>query len=83
MLIGINRLIPCGSEDGKTLHGVAVRTQDYRYAEFGPNGSAGAMLFDAKVDPLEMENLADDSNYTKICRELSELARKYAATLAT
>ena len=29
------------SEDGTTLHGVAVRTEGYRYAEFGPNGERG------------------------------------------
>ena len=71
------------SEDGTTIHGVAVRTQDYRYAEYGPNGSNGAMLFDSKADPLEMKNLAADPKYTQICADLSILARKYAATLPT
>ena len=46
------------SEDGTTLHGVAVRTEEYRYAEFGPEGKNGAMLFDPRADPLEMKNLA-------------------------
>ena len=27
------------SEDGKTIHGTAVRTEQWRYAEFGKNGS--------------------------------------------
>ncbi len=71
------------SEDGKTLHGVAVRTEKWRYAEFGPNGENGAMLFDPKADPLEMKNLADDHGHAGVCAELSALTRKYAAALAS
>lgn len=71
------------SEDGKTLHGVAVRTEKYRYAEFGPDGRNGAMLFDPKADPLELKNLANDDKYKSVCAELSALTRKYSATLAT
>lgn len=71
------------SEDGRTLHGVAVRTAKWRYAEFGPNGSNGAMLFDPKTDPLEMKNLADDPVCANARAELSTLTRKYAATLKT
>lgn len=70
------------SEDGKTLHGVAVRTEKWRYAEYGVNGKNGAMLLDPKADPLEMKNLANDEKYKSVCAELSGLTRKYAATLA-
>ena len=69
------------SEDGKTLHGVAVRTEKWRYAEFGFEGADGAMLFDPKADPLEMKNLANDPNYASVRVELSALTRKYAANL--
>ncbi|HTQ37577.1 MAG TPA: sulfatase [Pirellulales bacterium] len=69
------------SEDGKTFHGVAVRTEEYRYAEYGPNGQNGAMLFDCKADPLEMKNLADDPKFAAVRVELSALTRKYAANL--
>src|SRR5579862_9456438 len=69
------------SEDGKTLHGVAVRNENWRYAEFGPSGVNGAMLFDPKTDPLEMKNLADDSQYAQVRSELSALTRNYAAVL--
>ena len=69
------------SEDGKTLHGVAVRTGQWRYAEYGPAGINGAMLFDPKADPLEMTNLADDPRYASVRAELSALTRKYAAAL--
>ncbi len=69
------------SEDGKTLHGVAVRTEQWRYAEFGPDGANGAMLFDAKKDPFEMTNLANDAKFESVCAKLSALTRQYAATL--
>jgi arylsulfatase A-like enzyme len=69
------------SEDGKTLHGVAVRTEKWRFAEFGPEGKNGAMLFDPKADPLEMKNLADDPKYASVRAELSALTRQYAANL--
>ncbi len=69
------------SEDGATLHGVAVRTADWRYAEFGPNGREGAMLFDPRADPLEMSNLANDPGHKEVCAELSALTRRYAARL--
>jgi arylsulfatase A-like enzyme len=69
------------SEDGKTLHGVAVRTEQWRYAEFGKDGANGAMLFDPHADPLEMKNLANDKKYESVVKELSGLTRQYAATL--
>ncbi len=69
------------SEDGATLHGVAVRTEKWRYAEFGPAGKNDAMLFDPHADPLEMKNLAADPAQKSVCDELSALTRKYAASL--
>jgi arylsulfatase A-like enzyme len=71
------------SEDGTTLHGVAVRTEKWRYAEYGPNGANGAMLFDEKADPLEMTNLADKPENKALCANLSTLTRQFAATLGT
>ena len=69
------------SEDGRTIHGTAVRTEKYRYAEYGPNGVNGAMLLDSLADPLEMTNLAEDPKYASLCNELSARTREYAATL--
>ena len=68
------------SEDGTTIHGTAVRTEKWRYAEFGENGINGEMLFDPHTDPLEMKNLANDEKYKSVCAELSVMTRKYAAT---
>lgn len=69
------------SEDGRTLHGVTVRTPKWRYAEFGANGINGHMLFDRDKDPLEMTNLADNADYKSVVDELTALTRGYAATL--
>ena len=69
------------SEDGRTLHGVAVRTEKWRYAEFGAKGANGAMLFDPQADPYEMKNLADDPAHATVRAELSALTRAYAARL--
>jgi arylsulfatase A-like enzyme len=69
------------SEDGKTIHGTAVRTEQWRYAEYGKDGVNGAMLFDPHADPLEMKNLANDDKYKTIVAELSAQTRQYAATL--
>lgn len=69
------------SEDGKTIHGTAVRTARWRYAEYGKNGENGAMLLDPYHDPLELKNLANQEQYKPVCAELSALTRAYAATL--
>jgi arylsulfatase A-like enzyme len=70
------------SEDGNTLHGVSVRTEKWRYAEYGPNGKNGAMLLDPK-DPDELKNFADDPKNKAAVAELSALTRKYAANLGS
>jgi arylsulfatase A-like enzyme len=65
------------SEDGRTATGVAVRTERWRYAEFG-DGSA-AMLLDEAADPHEMTNLADDPAHAEVRAELSALVRAHRA----
>jgi iduronate 2-sulfatase len=66
------------SEDGKTFTATAVRTDQYRYAEFTA-GAGGAMLLDEQADPHEMKNLADDPTYAKTRAELSALVKTYGA----
>ena len=72
------------SEDGKTIHGTAVRTEQWRYAEYGPNAANGAMLFDVHADPMELTNLADSPAHAATRAELSKLvnAYSYPASLA-
>lgn len=66
------------SEDGRALSGVAVRTERWRYAEYG-GGRDGALLLDPEADPNELTNLADDPRLAAVRAELSALVRRYAA----
>jgi iduronate 2-sulfatase len=65
------------SEDGKTVHGLAVRTERWRYAEFGVNGENGRMLFDEHADPHELTNLAEVPKHAATRDRLSNLVRQY------
>jgi iduronate 2-sulfatase len=58
-----------------------VRTEQWRYAEYGKDGVNGAMLFDPHADRYEMKNLANDAKFKSVVDELSALTRQYAATL--
>ena len=66
------------SEDGKTVHGVAVRTEQWRYAEYGKDGAGGAMLLDPK-DPDELKNFAAEEKHQPAVTALGALARNYVA----
>jgi iduronate 2-sulfatase len=65
------------SEDGNSIHGTAIRTERYRYVEFGEGGKNGAMMFDERVDPLELTNLADHPDHLSVRRELSQKIAAY------
>jgi arylsulfatase A-like enzyme len=58
------------------LVGVAVRTERFRYVDYG---AAGAMLFDHTTDPHERKNLIDDPKFAQVRDELSALAKQHAA----
>ena len=64
------------SENGRTLHGVAVRNERWRYAEF-TDGSA--MLLDLDNDPKELKNVAEDPKNAAVRAELSKLVKNYWA----
>ncbi len=66
------------SEDGKTIHGTAIRTEQWRYAEYGPNAANGALLFDVHADPMELHNLADDPKHASTRAQLSALINAYS-----
>ncbi|SNS27669.1 Arylsulfatase A [Granulicella rosea] len=68
------------SEDGKTIHGTMVRTEQLRYAEFGPKAVNGAMMFDVHADPLELKNIVDDPKYAEERKRLSRLIAEYGVT---
>ena len=62
------------------LGGAAVRTEQWRCAEYGENGKNGAMLSDPKADVREIRNLANDPN-NATCAGLAILTRECAAGL--
>jgi arylsulfatase A-like enzyme len=66
------------SEDGKTIHGTAIRTEQYRYAEYGPNAANGALLFDVHADPMELHNLAGSPAHAATRARLSKLVNAYS-----
>jgi arylsulfatase A-like enzyme len=66
------------SEDGKTIHGTSIRTEQWRYAEYGPKAANGALLFDVHADPMELHNLADDPKHAATRAELSKLVNAYS-----
>jgi iduronate 2-sulfatase len=66
------------SEDGKAVHGVSVRTEQWRYAEYGKDGANGAMLL-APHDADELKNLVTDEKNKADVAALSALAKNYAA----
>ena len=66
------------SEDGTTVHGTMVRTEQWRYAEFGKDAANGAMLFDVHADPMELTNLADEPRFADVRKKLSGLVGSYS-----
>ncbi|MGA1982549.1 MAG: sulfatase [Acidobacteriaceae bacterium] len=66
------------SEDGRTIHGTAIRTEQWRYAEYGQNAVNGAMLIDVHADPMELTNLADDPKHAATRAQLSKLVNAYS-----
>ena len=64
------------SENGKTLRGVGVRNERWRYTEF-EDGTA--MLFDEVADPMELKNVVTDPKNQAVRTELSKLVKNYTA----
>lgn len=69
------------SEDGSTLSGVSVRSEEWHFAEFFGRG-AGKMLTDLEADPHELTNLANDPRHAKTVAELSKLAHEFRNRLS-
>ena len=70
------------TEDGKSVQGVTVRTERWRYAEYG-GGKNGAMLLDEAADPNELTNLANDPQFAPVRARLSALVKQYIAGMPT
>jgi iduronate 2-sulfatase len=63
------------NEDGKTIMGYSVRTEQWRYTEWD-GGAVGAELYDHNSDPHEWQNLAKDQKHAKSVAELRQLLPK-------
>jgi choline-sulfatase len=57
------------------MAGYTLRTDRYRYTEWGPDGSDGAELYDHESDPGEMTNLAGKAEHASTVASLSEKLR--------
>ena len=53
----------------------AFAPKDFRYTEWGIEGAAGRELYDVRVDPAEMKNLADSHSHEDDIKELSGVLR--------
>ncbi len=55
--------------------GYSIRTDRYRYTEWGEEGADGHELYDHNSDPAEMKNLAGSEAHRDTLEELSQLLR--------
>lgn len=60
--------------------GRSIRTTDWRYTEWGPQGVDGSELYDHHRDPLEMNNLAGDPAYSRERDQLRHELRMHFAS---
>jgi iduronate 2-sulfatase len=57
-------------------NGYSLRTDRYRYTEWGTDGDQGAELYDSQSDPAEMTNLANRAAHRAQVAELSQMLRE-------
>ena len=56
--------------------GYSIRTQRYRYTEWGAAGDDGSELYDHQSDPQELDNLANRPDSAKAIEQLSRLLHR-------
>jgi len=59
----------------REVSGRAVRTDRWRYVEWGEKGAAGRELYDQVSDPEEMKNLAEEKEAGEVVADLRTLLR--------
>jgi iduronate 2-sulfatase len=58
------------------LMGYSVRTERYRYTEWGKGGEKGSQLFDYTTDPDELKNLAADATHADTVKAMRALLKR-------
>ena len=58
------------------LMGYSVRTERYRYTEWGKGGEKGAQLFDYTTDPDELTNLAADAKHADMVKQMKAMLKR-------
>jgi iduronate 2-sulfatase len=66
---------------GKKMMGYSVRTDRWRYTQWGADGEGGAELYDHKKDAVEYYNLADRPEYKKVRKEMAKLLEQGFPTI--
>ena len=56
-------------------HSYSIRTERYRYTQWGESGWQGTELYDHLSDPGEITNLAEDAEYADLARRLEDLLK--------
>src|SRR5687768_7294890 len=64
-----------GEEGGARYFGYSLRTDRWRYTEWGEDGRLGRELYDHAKDPRELTNLADATVHATTLRELATQLR--------
>ncbi|MFG0336199.1 MAG: sulfatase [Maioricimonas sp. JB049] len=57
-------------------NGYSIRTERYRYTEWGENGQLGTELYDHETDPQELTNLSEQARHGEVRARLSRLLRE-------
>lgn len=56
--------------------GYSLRTERYRYTQWGDGAAKGTELYDHQNDPQELNNLAGDSEHASVAEKLAEQLRQ-------
>ena len=68
-------LRPADDRLSETVMGVSIRTERWRYTEWGENGKYGIELYDYHTDPGEFDNLAGDPS-SKLQDRMQQLRQR-------
>jgi len=64
-----------GKGKGAGFMGRSVRTEQYRYTEWGKEGEQGVQLYDMIADPQEAKNLATDPASADVVKQMKALLK--------